>query len=63
MEVERLDYADFLDEAPERQDAFCQHLYAALSRLGFAKITNHPIPKDVILELYSWVWMQHPVFL
>ncbi|EAU30235.1 conserved hypothetical protein [Aspergillus terreus NIH2624] len=54
MEVERLDYADFLDEAPERQDAFCQHLYAALSRLGFAKITNHPIPKDVILELYSW---------
>ncbi|RDW90309.1 uncharacterized protein DSM5745_02084 [Aspergillus mulundensis] len=54
MKVERLDYADFLSEAPDRQEAFGQHLYAALSQLGFAKITNHPIPKDIILELFSW---------
>ncbi|KAL4910009.1 hypothetical protein BDW74DRAFT_46680 [Aspergillus multicolor] len=54
MKVERLDYADLLSEAPNRQEAFGQHLYAALSQLGFAKITNHPIPKDVVLELFSW---------
>ncbi|KAB8233740.1 hypothetical protein ETB97_008327 [Aspergillus alliaceus] len=54
MEVERLDYTDFLNEAPGRQEAFVQHLYAALSRVGFAKITNHPIPESVILQLFAW---------
>ncbi|OJI99007.1 hypothetical protein ASPVEDRAFT_80633 [Aspergillus versicolor CBS 583.65] len=54
MELQRLNYAELASSDREIQQAADRQLYTALSQLGFAKITNHPIARPVIEELFSW---------
>lgn len=55
MELQRLDYTELPSSDREIQQAADRQLYTVLSQLGFAKITNHPIGRPVVEELFSWV--------
>lgn len=55
MELQRLDYTELSSSDREIQQAADRQLYTALSQLGFAKITNHPIARPVVEDLFSWV--------